>query len=340
MSSRISHSQLARLFRRLTTGYRAGIDLNRLYARETETCSGSHRQQAMLVSTHLQQGQSLAKAMKSTGAYFPELAVSIVDAGETGGRLDQAFERLAEHYENLVRFRNQLLLSVAWPLFELAFAICIIGALILILGFLVNEQAANWFGVGSPLANFLVYALCVASVLSVIVLVGCGMRYGWFGTLPMRIARRIPLLGNTIEALSLSRFAWTMSIAENAGIDAVQMAKMSLAATQNHFYQRLESTVCNDIQRGRDFASTLGATGAFPTEFLTYVENGEVAGELAETMDRASRDLQTQAENNLKILGTIGFVLTLLFVAAVIGTIVITMAQKLYLDPINDLINL
>ena len=38
------------------------------------------------------------------------------------------------------------------------------------------------------------------------------------------------------------------------------------------------------------------------------IDTGEIAGELAETMDRASREHQTRAENNMKIMGTIGFI--------------------------------
>jgi type II secretory pathway component PulF len=131
-----------------------------------------------------------------------------------------------------------------------------------------------------------------------------------------------------------------MSIAENAGMSAADTARLSLNATQNYYYAQLEDSIVDSIERGNSFAESFQQTDAFPVDFLIYMENGELAGELAESMDRASRDLQTTAENNLKILGTVGFVCTFLLVAAVIGTVVITMVQKFYLDPINDLLNI
>ncbi|MEM9413691.1 MAG: type II secretion system F family protein, partial [Planctomycetota bacterium] len=166
-----------------------------------------------------------------------------------------------------------------------------------------------------------------------------GIKWGWFGTLPMRLARRIPLIGKTIEALALSRFAWTMSISENAGMPALDIAKTSLEATQNYFYQRLVEPVQRSVQLGKGFSHSFRSTTAFPEDFLIYMENGEISGELAESMDRASKELQERAQNNLKTIGTIGFVLTFLTVAVIIGTVVITMAQQLYIKPIEDMLN-
>lgn len=338
--AQITHNEMAKLFRRLATGYGAGIDLKSVYTRETEVGSLAYRKQAKRIVETIGQGDSLADAMQSAPGYFPDLAVSVVNAGEQGGRLEDALDRLSKHYASLVKFRNAFLLSIAWPLFELVFAIVLIGIVILVLGALAGDEAANWFGMGSAMANFLFYAGCVLSVATVIALGFLGLKHGWFGTLPMRIARHIPLVGKTIESLALSRFAWTMSIAENAGMNALDIARMSLQSTQNFFYQRLVDPICKSLQKGSAFSAAFRQTDSFPEEFLIYVENGESAGMLAESMDRASKDLQTRAENNLKLLGTIGFVCVFITVALIIGTVVIMMAKKFYLDPINDLLNM
>jgi len=337
--AQITHNQMAKLFRRLATSYSAGIDILTAYTRETEIGSPQYRIEAKKIVGRIGSGEPLADSMQASHGYFPKLALAVVRAGERGGRLEEAFGRLADHYEKLVKFRNGFLMSIAWPMFELTLAIIIIGLLILILGLLVGDEAANWFGAGSTIANFLVYVFAIASIVTLISLLFLGTLKGWFGRLPMQIARRIPLLGKTIEYLSLSRMAWAMSISENAGTDAMETIRMSLDATQNHYYQDLTEEICNSVQAGSDFASSLRQTNAFPEDFLIYVENGELSGELAETMDRASQDLQTRAENNMKILGTIGFVCTFLFVAVVIGVVVITMVQKFYLDPLNEMMN-
>jgi type II secretory pathway component PulF len=333
-----THKQLAGLFRRLHTGYSAGLDIKSLLVRESETGNTTYRSMARRIADDIQRGRSLATAMKSQHGYFPDLVLSVVTAGEQGGRLDDTFDRLANHFESLAQFKRGFLISIAWPLFELAFAVLIIGALIIVMGLVAGDEYANWFGMGTAWANFLFYVVMVLLIVGLATTVCLSLRQGWFGTAPLQIARRIPLVGKTVEAFALSRFAWAMSVTENAGMDALDIAGLSLDATQNYFYKQLVESVRSSLRRGESFSKSFRGTQAFPEDLLIYLENGELSGQLAESMDRASRDYQKRAEDNLKLIGTIGFLLTFLLVAAIIGTVVIVMMNEFYLKPINELL--
>jgi type II secretory pathway component PulF len=345
LMARISYSKLAKLFGRLKTSYAAGLDLRSVYEKESKSGNGTYRNKSAEVSTALTNGESLAHAMDQTDGYFPDLAVAVVQAGEEGGRLEDAFARLAKHYEGIVAFRNRFLMSIAWPMFELCASIFIVGALIWIMDWVINVASSgemdpiDWFGMGSTWGNFLLYCGFVLTFFGGIFLVVFGSMKGWFGTYPMRLARRVPLLGKTIEHLALARFAWTMSVAENAGMSALDTAKLAIRSTENFYYKLLVPEVVYDLRQGKSFHSTLSATDAFPDDFLNYVETGETAGELSETMQKASADLQERAENNLKIIGTIGFVLTFAFVAILIAAVVITLYKVLYIDQLQKFAN-
>jgi len=123
---------MAKLFNRLATSYTAGIDLRSAYQRETENGSPSYRLKAKQVCKGLKSGKPLAESMALADGYFPELALSVVKAGEVGGRLEESFSRLGKHYDNLVKFRNGFLAAIAWPAFELVFAILLVGGLMAI----------------------------------------------------------------------------------------------------------------------------------------------------------------------------------------------------------------
>ena len=331
---------MAKLFHRLATGYAAGIDIRSIYRKETEIGSPSYRVNSQKIFRGVSEGKSLAQAMQSVDGYFPELAITVVQAGERGGRLEESFARLSHHYDSLVKFRNTFLMSIAWPVFELFAAIFIVGLLILIMGWIFetgNIAPIDWFGLGlSTMGNFVLYWTIMLVIFGSLFILILGIMKGWFGTLPMKIARQIPLVGKTIESLALSRLAWTMSVSENAGMDAADIVRLALRSTQNYYYQRLEPQTVQSITRGLGFYQAFQQTGAFPADFLIYVENGETAGELAETMDRASIEHQQRAELNMKIIGTVGFILMLLFVFLVLGTTIIMMYQRLYIDQINQ----
>lgn len=338
--SKISQKQMSKLFHRLAVGYKAGLDIRRLYLKETELGSPGYRLRSKQISDDIGRGETLSKAMQNANEFFPPLPIAVVQAGERGGRLDEAFRKLSDHYKSLVEFRTKFLQSIAWPCFELCAAVVIIGLLILVMGWIMEGNRGtpiDWFGLGlSVEGNFMLYCTIVLVIFGSLFALVFGSVKGWFGMAPMRIARRLPLIGSTIEALALSRFAWTLSVSENAGMTAVESGELALRATENFYYTILEEEVCKDLQAGNSFYKSLKDTNCFPDDFLIYVDNGEMTGQLAESMDRASNDLQQRAENNMKTIGTIGFIATLAFVGLVMGAAIIYLYYTMLIKPLND----
>lgn len=339
--SRISQSQLAKFFRRLATSYTAGIDVRTILMKESETGSSHYRNRSRTVAQGVSDGKSLADAMREVDGYFPELAISVVHAGEKGGRLEESFRRLADHYQNLVTFRNRLLAALAWPLFELFIAILMVGLMMAVCDWIFSQldmKPINWFLMGSTTGNVIAYFVLVVLFFTGLFLLFRGIGLGWFGDYPMRIARRIPIVGKTIECLAMSRFAWTVSVAENAGMTPMEVASLALSSTENYYYKQHEPKICRLLEKGKSYYQSLAATQAFPDDLLVYVDNGETAGELAEAMDRASVEFQERADLNLKVLGTIGFVLMLGFVAFMVLAIVVFAMQQ-YLNILSGIGN-
>ena len=340
--AKISYGQLAKLFHRLGTGYAAGLDMRTMFGKETERGNTGYKIQAKRVLKHISDGDTLANAMRSTGKYYPELAISVVEAGELGGRLDEAFKRLSKHYRTLVDFRNRFLNSIAWPCFELVAAVGVIALMILALGWvaqMMNSKPIDIFGFGfGTMGNLTLFLGVVFAFFGSGFILVYGTMKGWFGTLPMRIATRIPLVGKTIEALSLSRFAWTMSVAERAGMNPVQVSRLALQSTENFYYLRLRDEIADSLQEGKGYYDTFFPTDTFPSEFLDYVDTGEMTGELAETMDRVSENLRERAELNLNLIGKIGFFLVFALVAVMIGAVIIMLYTQ-YLNTITNIMN-
>jgi type IV pilus assembly protein PilC len=111
-------------------------------------------------------------------------------------------------------------------------------------------------------------------------------------------------------------------------MNPVEVSQLALRSTENYYYTQHESRIAAMLTEGKTFYRSLKTTDVFPEDLLIYVDNGETAGELAEAMDRASQDYQARADLNLKYLGTLGFVLTLLFVGLVVLVIVVFAMQQ------------
>ena len=337
--AQFTYSQLAAGFQRMAVSYAAGIDIRKIVRRETEYGTAAYRNTFSKIARKVDKGEPLGPSMAASGESFPGLATAVVKAGEKSGRLEESFKRLSAHYKSLAEFRQRFLTSIAWPCFQLLAAVGIIGVLILVLDYvyrLGNIDPIDWFGMGSTTGNFLIYVFVILTLFGGGYTLYQGINRGWFGILPIKIARRIPLIGKTIECLALSRFAWTMSVCENAGMNPMETITLALGSTENYYYQQLEPELTNDLQKGHEFYRSMRQTDAFPEDLLIYVDNGETSGELAESMDRASRELQDRAEQNLKTISGIGFFLIFSLVAVLIGGTVILLYQNLYLKTINE----
>ena len=96
-------------------------------------------------------GDPVADAMRSANGYFPPMFVQMVEVGEATGKLDEVLLRLAEHYEHQQQMKRAFWFGIAWPLFELVFAVARHRPLDLILGLVGSEaRRSSAFPWGRP----------------------------------------------------------------------------------------------------------------------------------------------------------------------------------------------
>jgi type II secretory pathway component PulF len=338
--AKLSIKRLGAMFRRLATSTSAGIDARTMWQREIDFAPSSARSGLQSLTSMILSGDAVAKAMKQSGL-FPQLAYEMVDVGEKSGRVDTVFEQLSEHYANLAELRRTFLMGILWPMIQFFAAIVIFGLLILVLGWVAsfnNSEPIDILGLGlGTQGSFILYCFAVIVMLGGAALLIQGTFRGWFGQLPMRIALRIPLIGSTIQNLALSRMAWSLSMAHNAGMDAIETTVLGIRATQIDYYTRHCQAVSDSIRAGNEMNYALQRTQAFPAELIETLSTGEVTGQVSEALDRLSREYRDRAQVQFQTISVIGGFLVLLMVAAIIGFLVIYLAMVFYIGPLNEL---
>ena len=325
----LSLIQLEKVCHRLGRSVKAGISLLQAWDNETRYLTGPLKRSFERVRSRIVAGETAADAI-ADDACFPSMFVEMVRVGEETGQLDRAFLRLADHYRNLVQLRRTFVQGLTWPMMQLMTAVGIITLLFLIVAWLESSLAMFkapdifWLGL-SPIGNLVLFWGFVLSTIAGIYLAIQGTARGWFGRLPMQIALHIPLLGNTIQTMSLSRFAWSFGTAVDSGMDAQPAIRLGIRSTQNHYYTSHENGIAESVQRGDEFYTALDRTGAFPEDLLQTVQVGEVTGELGECLERLSDDYRDQAENSLRRISQMtGFGIFIL-VASIIGIAIMLM---------------
>ena len=94
----------------------AGVAMVRGLGVLSEQCTNPKLKVALTaVSTDIQEGVSLSDAMRKHPECFDNLYVSMIQAGEVGGVLDEVLGRLAKLLEDTARLQNQIKSALAYP---------------------------------------------------------------------------------------------------------------------------------------------------------------------------------------------------------------------------------
>ena len=331
---RIRQYELAELCHRLAVSLESGIELRKVFAREsTGRSSAKVRNRLEIISRAVARGSSLHDAVAETGVFFPPFFRAMVEVGEQTGHSAEIFRHLSEHYERQLQLRRMFLQSITMPMIQLSAALGIIGLMIWLMGF-INVDVLGFGLMGTP--GLIRYAGCVTVVVLILAFVVEANRRGVFWTRPIEYGvLKVPVLGGALQTLALSRLAWSLQLTYGVGMDLQRALDMSLRSMQNRYYTDRCEDVVRSLRRGQEISEALASTGAFPNDFLDALEVGEKSGRLPETMATLSNQYQDRAQRALATLTTLaGFA-----VWAIVATIIIFFIWRIfsfYLGVLNN----
>ena len=336
-----SHKRIRQICSNVGVSLRAGLDLRTCWATEAQRLSGRNQDLMMAVVELMTRGSSLSDGIEEVVPdLFPPLMKGMIRVGEHTGRLAEVFEQLADHYDHKLQLKRIILQGIAWPLFELAFAIAVITAMILIFGMIdgagLDGEPVSILGLRGG-KGALIFLSFVALALSPVLFLLIGFRRAWFPIDPViGVLSRVPMLGRAIRTMALSRICWTMAMAHNAGIDAISTLKMAIKSAQNPIYSRAGRRAEEVLKQNRSFLEAFRAAGVFPHDLLAAVETGELAGQLSETMMAFSTHCLERARQQFKTLAFVLGILVFMLVAGLMIAAIFILFKRLYLDPINN----
>ncbi len=322
---------LSAFCRRMGIGLRAGVDILRLLEAETKNGGPRHRETMVRLGESIRSGSSLAKAMLDEKTYFPPLLIQLVYASELGGRMDRMFAYMADHYDQLKQTRAYFFGRITWPLVQLALAIGIIGAVILLQGLLSRNSTYDASGLGlKGLQGFSIYCGVVFIVLGSICLVTYGVWKNWFNChrMLMPIVQRIPTLGTALTTLGLSRLSMTLSMLLNAGVEAKRSTKQAFLATGNYYFISGMDRAVREVEKGSSFGDAFEQSQVLPEEFIESVRIGELSGTETESLDHLAQQYQERAKAALSTIAAIASFAIWLSILLLMAFMIIRMAMQ------------
>ncbi|HBT76684.1 MAG TPA: hypothetical protein DEB39_07110 [Planctomycetaceae bacterium] len=329
MISALSQNELAGFCRRVGTTVHAGLPLLRSIQREADRPGASRRARecwARIAET-IENGETLAEAVRREQRLLSPLFVAVVDVAEQSGRLGETLLELADDYDRIIHVRRAFIASLYMPIFELVAALGVVGLVILIMGFLpgMNPQAGestnfDLLGLGlKGSRGLLVYLTFLAFIAAVGVLFYYLVKAGTIGSrLFQYVLRRVPEVGSLLKTLAEARLARSFYLTHRTGMDVFQAIRLSFNAAGFAPVSDQQHVVLKIVAEGGTLGEGFAATRGLDMTLVHNIGVGDESGETPELMRRTSEILMQEATLKLKRLSVIGFFLVFGLVAAII----------------------
>lgn len=300
-------------FRRLTLLDRAGIPLHAALTSMLSTLRSARMKSIVEDAARtVADGRRLSESLARRPAYFTELQVELVRAGEAGGFLDLMLERITVQIEKELELRRFLSRQTVYPKILLVVALVVIPA---IFTFISGGDVLR--ALVDPLVGFLQLAMLCAAIFAV------------GRTLLSRspsarevyeIAKwRLPGTGPVSRAYSLARFGHALSGLYGAGVIISCALRIAGRASGSFRVSQMAELAAQAAEAGQPFPASMRAAGFLPDNMVNMLETGLETGEVDAMVSRAADYLEAEAETKAHqvayIFSTIFYLLVAFYIA-------------------------
>src|ERR1700730_4002624 len=288
----------------------------------------------------VQGGGTFSEGLAQHPLIFNDLYVNMVKAGELGGVLELVLGRLAEFQEKAAKIKNKVVVAMVYPIIVMTMAIGIMGFLLVFIVPKFEQVFHDMLG-DKPLPAITTVVITVSKfvqghwliIIGVLVAAVAGYRFA------NRIARgrstidrfklRVPLFGDVIRKTAISRFSRTLGTLVTSGVPILQALNITRETAGNMVIARAISQVHESVKEGESIVQPLEASGAFPPMVVSMIDVGEETGQLPEMLLKIADVYDDEVDTSVAAMTAALEPIMIVFLALVVGTIVIALFMPL-----------
>ena len=261
------------------------------------------------------EGTPLSEAFAAHPKHFNTLYVNLVKVGEVGGVLDDSLKRVAN-----IRKRDQEMISKLKSAMTYPIVMCVImfGSIGVLIGFVVPNfvSAFGDMGMVLPLPTRVLIALSNffekwwwAVLLIIVALIVAFVRFKKKekGQLAFdKFKLRVPLLGQLIHEVSLSRFTLSLGSLVGSGVSLVQALEATAEITGNTYITNSLLSLITEVKEGEPLSKTFKKRPFFfPNLAVEMTETGEDTGNLDEMLENLGSYYLEESDKKIELVSTL-----------------------------------
>jgi type II secretory pathway component PulF len=287
----------------------------------------------------LNSGLSLSEVMDTQPQIFPPYYIHMVKAGEVSGTLDNSLEFLMNYLSWQIEFRKIIVGALSYPITILTI---MSGLMVIIFTVVFPKMLKLLTGLGAELPlptkimvvtsgflrnNFFVIAIAVAILVA---------SYQFFKRTPHgrryidRIILRLPVIGNLVLKINLSRYFKIVATLHSAGLNVERTFIIGAEVVGNTVLSEKLQTISTALVTGDSISDSMRRTGYIRDLVVDMVSIAEKTGRLDDALNRASDILDKEVPETIKKLVALIEPLTMVLLGGVVLLLLLSVFLPIY----------
>ena len=291
------------------------------------------------VYNSIQRGNSFSEALEEQEGAFPQLMINMIRSGEASGKMDQATQKIASHYQNDYKMRSKIKSAMTYPVILICVGFLIfLGLFVFVLPsffetfedleielpaitramvFLSNLLTQHWLA-------------CIFVVMGIILVISFLLKSERMRYKLDRLKLRLPKIGNLLRTIYTARFARTLSTLYTSGLSIMQALTVAADTIGNRYISGQFDKVTAQVRSGSPLSAALQEVDGFAPKLISVTRIGEESGRLDEMLDHMAASFDFESEKAIDRLISMLEPIMIVILGIGVGFVMVSVMLPLY----------
>ncbi|MBR3041348.1 MAG: type II secretion system F family protein [Eubacterium sp.] len=333
IKKKVKNKDLSVFCKQFAAVLRAGVPvIAALDMLATSTENKRLREAIEQASAHVQKGGTLADALKLNSDVFPNMLSNMVAAGESSGKMEICFERMAAQFEKDGHIEGKIKSAMMYPLVIL---VVVIGVVILMLTMVIPTFSEMFKEMGADLpkatqmlvdaSDFLVakWYIVLIAVIVIIVAIKIFSRTEYGQEFNGNMALKLPIFGNLNVKTAAATFSRTFATLLASGISMIDAIEQTANVMKNKVIRDKLKECKVQVSRGVPLSKPIKDMDIFPIMMPQMMHIGEETGNIEDMMEKVADFYEDEVDLATDALTSAMEPLIIVVMAVVVGGMVV-----------------
>jgi len=291
------------------------------------------------VKASVQKGDTLANSMRQQDGIFPPMMVNMVEAGESSGSLEVAFERMAIQFEKSTKIKSLVKKSMIYPI---ALTVIVIGVVVVMMILVIPTFSDMYADMGQELpaitrfvvalSDFIVgkWYILIAIIVVAVIAIKAFVATDTGKYVKADLGMKMPIFGKLTVKSASAQFARNLSTLTAAGISMVDALEIVAKTMSNLRFKDAVLEAKEKVTQGRPLSEPLKASAVFPNMIIHMIGIGEETGNMDDMLITAATYYEEEVEVATEQVSAVIEPLLIVVMAGIVGVIIMAVLIPMF----------